>query len=154
LSFEERIKDLGLHLPRIPEPVASYVPAVLAGDIIYVSGQLPLIEGKIRLQGKLGDEITVEEGREAAKICTLNCLASAKSVIGSLDNIERVVKVTGFIACAPGFSQQPQVLNGASNILIEIFGDVGRHSRSAVGVSSLPLNAPVEVEMILKIRSG
>jgi len=151
VSFEKRIKELGLQLPVPPKPVAAYVPAVLCDGYVYVSGQLPIVDGKLKYHGKVGSDVTKDQGYEAARICALNCLAAARSVIGSLDEVTRVVKVTGYVASAPGFSGQPQVINGASELLEQVFGEAGRHSRAAVGVSELPMNAPVEVEMILKI---
>ncbi|HHY39302.1 MAG TPA: RidA family protein [Clostridia bacterium] len=152
MSFEERIKELGLRLPMPPKPVAAYVPAMLCDGHVYVSGQLPIVDGKLKYCGKVGSDVTQEQGYEAARICALNCLAAARSVIGSLDEVTKVIKVTGYVASAPGFNGQPQVINGASELLEKIFGNTGRHSRAAVGVSELPMNAPVEVEMILKVR--
>lgn len=142
--------ELGLRLLEPPRPVASYLPAVLSDGYVYVSGQLPFVKGQLTYTGKVGKEVALEQAYEAAGVCALNCLAAAKAVLGSLDRVERVVKVTGYVASAPGFNRQPQVVNGASDLLVKIFGEAGRHSRAAVGVFELPLDAPVEVEMILK----
>jgi enamine deaminase RidA (YjgF/YER057c/UK114 family) len=152
MSFEKRLEELAISIPPVPRPVAAYVPVVRAGRYVYTSGQLPLIDGLVKYQGKVGRDLTVEEGYLAARICALNCLGAVRSLLESLDPIERIVKVTGFVNSAEGFNQQPQVLNGASELLEDIFGGEGRHVRSAVGVGELPLNAAVEVEMIVQIR--
>ncbi|NLC37886.1 MAG: RidA family protein, partial [Clostridia bacterium] len=133
-------------------PVAVYAPGVQVGNFIYTSGQIPLVNGELKFKGKVGKELTMEEGYEAAKICALNCLGVAKSLLGSLDKIERIVKVTGFVNSAPGFTSQPKVIDGASELLGEIFGEKGRHARSAVGVAELPVDAAVEVEMIIQVK--
>lgn len=151
MSYEARLKDLGLQLPPPPQPVATYIPAVRAGDLLFLSGVLPMRDGQLAFSGKLGRELTVEEGMEAAKLCLLNALAIAKQELGSLDRISRVVKVVGHVASAEGFVQQPQVLNGASDLLVAVFGDSGRHARVAVGAAELPRRAPVEIEVILSI---
>jgi len=151
LNPEEKLKAMGLAVPAAPPPVAAYVPAVRSGDHIYTSGQLPFVEGALKFKGKLGRELEVAQGYEAARICALNCLGAIKAVTGDLGRIERVIKVTGFVNSACGFEEQPAVLNGASLLLLELFGEAGRHSRSAVGVAELPLGAPVEVEMIVRI---
>lgn len=148
---EERLRELGLELPQIPVPVAAYVPGVCSDGIIYTSGQLPTVKGEVRT-GKLGADMDVEDGYEAARICALNCLAVVKSLAGSLDRVERVLKVTGFVNSTPEFSAQPKVVNGASELLQQVFGDRGVHSRSAVGVSSLPLGACCEVELTVKLK--
>lgn len=150
--FEAKLKELGLALPRVPSPVASYVPAVLTDKYIYTSGQLPFVGGELKYRGKLGEEITEAQGCEAARLCAINCLSAVRELAGSLDNVERIVKVTGFVSSAPGFVNQPKVINGASELLGEIFGEAGRHARAAVGVSELPLGAAVEVEMVVKIK--
>ncbi len=143
---------MGLVLPAAPAPVANYVPAVLAGSLLFVSGQISKTASGEIIAGKLGGGVDVGRGREAARACALNILAQAKAALGSLDRIERVVKLTGFVASAPGFTDQPQVVNGCSDLLVEVLGERGRHSRSAVGVAALPLDAAVEVEAIFAIR--
>ena len=151
MKIDERLKELGIALPKVAKPVASYTPAVLSGNYVFVSGQLPMVEGKLKAEGRVGREVTVDEARECARISALNCLAAVKDVAGSLDKIRRIVRVTGFVACGEDFKDHPRVINGASDLLIEIFGDAGIHARSAVGSNSLPLGAPVEVEMIVEI---
>ncbi|GAW93002.1 RidA family protein [Calderihabitans maritimus] len=152
MSYEEKLREMGLSLPEAPAPVAAYVPAVLVDGYVYTSGQLPFVNGLLKYKGKVGRELTEEQGYEAARICALNCLSVIRSVVGTLDKIDRVVKVTGFVSSAPGFNRQPQVVNGASELLGKVFGEAGRHARSAVGVAELPLDAPVEIEMIVKLR--
>lgn len=152
-AVEEKIASLGLTLPAVAAPLASYVPAVQTGSYVYTAGQLPLVEGKLGVTGKVGAEVTQEEARELARICALNALAAVKSVVGDLDRIVRVVKVVGFVASAPDFTAQPGVVNGASELLGEVLGDKGVHARSAVGVAVLPLDAPVEVEIQVEIAS-
>ena len=151
-THTERLAALGLTLPPVTAPVAAYVPAVQTGSYIYVSGQVPVADGKLAGTGKVGAEVSTEEAAQMARTCALNGLAAAASVAGGLGGIRRIVKVVGFVASAPGFSGQPQVINGASELLIEVFGEDGRHARSAIGVAELPLNAPVEVEMIVEVR--
>ena len=151
-NYEEKIKDLGLEIPETPEPVGSYIPARRAGDLIFCSGQGPLKEGEFIHLGKVGSDLTVEEGYEAAKVCVINCLAAVKSEIGSLNEVDKVVKVRGFVSSAPGFGKQPDVVNGASDLLQEIFGENGRHARAALGTSDLPGDIPVEVEMVVSVR--
>jgi enamine deaminase RidA (YjgF/YER057c/UK114 family) len=146
----ENLRDLGLELPPVPEPAASYIPATRSGSLIFTAGQLPLREGELLTTGRVGEAVTAEVATEAARLCALNALAAAASVAGGLDNIRRVVKVTGFVASAQGFNSQPAVLNGASDLLGAVFGDDGLHARSAVGVAELPLGAPVEVEIIVE----
>lgn len=150
--YEAKLVSMGIKLPPVPKPVAAYVPAIKADQYIYTSGQLPMVEGKLAYKGKLGSELTEDQGYAAAKVCAVNCLSAIRDIAGSLDNIERIVKVTGFVNSAPGFSNQPGVMNGASELLSEIFGEAGNHARSAVGVSELPLGAAVEVELIVKIK--
>ena len=152
-SPAERLAALGLTLPSVAVPVAAYVPAVRTGGFVYTSGQLPTVDGKLPAVGKVGAEVSAADAAGMARTCALNALAAAASAAGGLDAIGRIVKVTGFVASAPGFSGQPQVVNGASELLIEVFGEDGRHARSAVGVAELPLNAPVEVELIAELRS-
>ncbi|MCW4352701.1 RidA family protein [Hoyosella sp. YIM 151337] len=148
----DRLSDLGLTLPPVVPPVAAYVPAVQAGEFVYTSGQLPLVAGELPATGKVGGAVTPEQAKEMARICALNALAAVDAVVG-LDAVERIVKVVGFVASAPDFTGQPQVINGASELLGEVFGDAGKHARSAVGVAELPLDAPVEVEMIVQVRT-
>jgi enamine deaminase RidA (YjgF/YER057c/UK114 family) len=147
----ERLAALGLTLPPVTAPVAAYVPAVRSGGYVYVSGQVPVADGKLTATGKVGGEVSASDAAGMARTCALNALAAAASVAGGLDKIRRIVKVTGFVASAPGFSGQPQVVNGASELFLEVFGEQGKHARSAVGVAELPLNAPVEVELIAEI---
>ncbi len=151
-SPAERLAELGLMLPPVVAPVAAYVPAVRTGRFVYTSGQLPMVDGKLPAVGKVGADVSGTDAADMARTCALNALAAAASAAGGLDAIARIVKVTGFVASAPGFSGQPQVVNGASELLLEVFGENGRHARSAVGVAELPLNAPVEVELIAEIR--
>lgn len=148
----ERLAALGLTLPPVAAPVAAYVPAVRTGRYVYTSGQLPTVDGKLPAVGKVGDEVSAQEAAGMARTCALNALAAAASAAGGLEAIRRIVKVTGFVASAPGFGGQAQVINGASELLIEVFGEDGKHSRSAIGVAELPLNAPVEVELIAEVR--
>ena len=146
---ESRLRELGLKLPDVPAPAGAYIPATRAGDLIFTAGQLPFEAGELHLTGKVGDAVSVEEAREAARLCALNALAAAAAQTSGLDGISRIAKVTGFVASAPGFNGQPQVLNGASEFLGDVFGDDGLHARSAVGVAELPMDAPVEVELIV-----
>ena len=152
MSFDAKAKELGLEIPEAPKPVAAYVPGVLVDDFIYTSGQIPFVNGELKYKGKIGGEVSEEDGYEAAKICVINCLGVIKSLVGSLDKVENVVKVTGFVNSAKGFTNQPKIINGASELLGKIFGEVGQHARSAVGVSELPVDAAVEVEMIVKVK--
>ena len=148
----ERLAELRLTLPPVAAPGGAYVPAVRSGAFVYTSGQLPTVDGKLPAVGKVGGEVSVSDAAGLARTCALNALAAAASQAGGLDGIRRIVKVTGFVASAPGFGGQPQVVNGASELLIEVFGEDGRHARSAVGVAELPLNSPVEVELIAEVR--
>ncbi len=148
---EQRLHELGLTLPAVTTPLAAYVPAVRSGNLIFTAGQVPLAEGQLLATGKVGDQVSATEGAALARTCALNALAAAVSVAGSLSAIKRIVKVTGFVASAPGFTGQPQVINGASELLLEVFGEAGRHARSAVGMAVLPLDAPVEVELIAEV---
>ena len=145
----DRLAELGLELPVVAAPVAAYVPAVVQGNLVYTSGQLPFVDGSLPATGKVGAVVSAEDAQSYARISALNALAAAESVIGSLDRVTQVVKVTGFVASDPEFTGQPAVINGASTLLGEIFGDAGIHARSAVGVAVLPMDAPVEVELIL-----
>ncbi len=150
--YEDKLKEMGITLPVAPKPLAAYVPAVLSDKYIYTSGQIPIVDGELRYKGKVGSELTEAQGYEAAKICAINCLSAVKELVGSLDNIERIVKVNGFVNSAPGFVSQPKVINGASELFSRVFGEAGRHARAAVGVNELPMNAAVEVEIIAKIK--
>lgn len=146
-----RLKELGLELPPVATPVAAYVPAVRTGNYVYTSGQLPMVAGQLQATGLVGDAVTADDAKALARTCALNALAAVDGLVG-LDNVVRVVKVVGFVASAAGFTAQPGVINGASELLGEVFGDAGRHARSAVGVAVLPLGAPVEVELIVEVR--
>jgi enamine deaminase RidA (YjgF/YER057c/UK114 family) len=150
---EERLAELGLTVPAVTAPLAAYVPAVRNGDLVWTSGQLPMVDGSLAATGKVGAEIDPDAAADLARICALNAIAAVKSLLGDLDAVERVVKVVGFVASAPGFTGQPGVINGASSLLGDAFGDAGRHARSAVGVAVLPLDAPVEVELVVAVRS-
>jgi enamine deaminase RidA (YjgF/YER057c/UK114 family) len=149
-----RLAARGLVLPEVAAPLAAYVPAVLTGSYVYTSGQLPMSGGKLLATGKVGAEVSAEEAAELAATCALNAVAAAASVAGGLDGIRRIVKVTGFVASSPEFTGQAQVINGASELLLDVFGDAGRHARSAVGMAVLPLNAPVEVELIAEVAGS
>jgi enamine deaminase RidA (YjgF/YER057c/UK114 family) len=150
VSANQRISDLGIVLPQVATPAGAYVPAVMSGNLVFTAGQIPLVEGKLAATGKVGKDLSAEQAREIARICALNAVAAVKSVLGDLDRVKKIVKVVGFVASAPDFSQQPAVVNGASELLEQIFGDKGIHARSAVGVAVLPLDAPVEVELIVE----
>jgi enamine deaminase RidA (YjgF/YER057c/UK114 family) len=150
-SPEERLAALGLTLPPVPPPAAAYVPALRTGNYVYVSGQLPTIEGKLQGTGKVGGEVSPEEGARLARLCALNALAAAAGAAGGLSRIKRIVKVLGFVASVPEFTGQPLVINGASELLQDVFGENGKHARSAVGVAVLPLDTPVEVELIAEV---
>jgi enamine deaminase RidA (YjgF/YER057c/UK114 family) len=149
---EDKLRQMGIELPAAPTPLAAYIPAVKAGDFAYTSGQIPLVKGELKYKGKVGAELTEADGYQAARVCAINCLSALKGVIGDLDNIERIVKVVGFVNSAPGFAAQPKVINGASELFGEVFGDAGKHARSAVGVSELPIDSAVEVEVIVKLK--
>lgn len=149
-----RLRDLGYELPDVPDPAGSYVPATRSGNLIFTAGQVPFRNGEILRTGKVGDQVSVEEASEDARVCALNALAAAAAQAGGLDNIRRIVKVGGFVASAQGFDAQPVVLNGASDFLGEVFGDAGLHARTAVGVAELPLGAPVEVELVVEVEEG
>jgi enamine deaminase RidA (YjgF/YER057c/UK114 family) len=153
VSVVEKLSALGLTLPTAAAPVAAYVPAVKSGNLIFTAGQLPVVDGKLVKEGKVGSDVTAEAAKELAQICALNALA-AISLVADLEQVERVIRVGGFVNCAPGFIAIPGVVNGASELLIKIFGDVnGKHARTAVGVAELPLNAPVEVELIVQLKN-
>ncbi|MEU1392669.1 MULTISPECIES: RidA family protein [unclassified Nonomuraea] len=151
MTPEERIAELGHELPQPVTPLAAYVPTARTGDLVYTSGQVPMLEGKLHQTGKLGIDLGVDEGKAQARICVLNALAALKAELGELSRVRRIVKVVVFVASAPSFTEQPQVANGASDFLAEVFGEAGKHARSAVGVAALPLDAPVEVELIAEV---
>lgn len=153
MSWLARLTELGIELPDVVAPLAAYVPAVRTGNLVYTSGQLPMKAGELPHIGKLGAQVSPEEGHALARICALNALAAVDALVG-LDAVARVVKVVGFVASAPNFNGQPAVVNGASELLGEVFGDAGKHARSAVGVSELPLDAPVEVELIVELKAA
>ncbi len=150
-KVEEKLNELGIDLPPAPTPLGAYKPAVVTGNLIFISGQLPLVEGRLVASGKLGAEVSVEQGIEAARVACLNAIAIIKSEIGELDRVTRIVKLNGSVASTPGFNDQAQVLNGASNLCFDIFGERGIHARAAVGVAELPLDSPVELEVIAEI---
>ncbi len=147
-----RLAELDIELPEVSAPLAAYVPAVRTGNLVYTAGQLPIAAGKLRITGKVGAEVSADEAKRLARQCALNALAAVDALVG-IDSVVRVVKVVGFVASAPGFGGQPGVINGASELFGEVFGEAGAHARSAVGVSELPLDAPVEVEVILEVRA-
>ena len=151
MGVDQRLTELGLELPPAPAPVASYVPVVVARGLAFVAGQVAISEGKLLWSGKLGREVGVEQGAEAARRCALQALSALRAELGSLDRVLRIVKVSVFVASAEGFTEQPKVANGASDLLVEVFGEAGRHARAAVGVPELPLGAPVEVEVVAEV---
>jgi enamine deaminase RidA (YjgF/YER057c/UK114 family) len=151
MSVEAKLRELGLDLPPTPRPAANYVGAVQTGNLLFISGHGPSKDGKFMCIGKIGKDLSVEQGYEAARLVALNCLASAKAVLGDLDRIKRVVKILGMVNCTEDFGEQPQVINGASDLLVHLFGDAGRHARSAVGMQSLPFSMAVEIEMIFEV---
>jgi enamine deaminase RidA (YjgF/YER057c/UK114 family) len=152
MPFEAKLKELGITLPPAPKPIAAYIPAVRSGNLLYLSGVIPIVDGKMTYIGKLGKEVPVEDGYEAARIALLNALAIIKGEVGSLDQIERIIKLTGYVASSPGFTQQPAVINGASDLLLKIFGEKGLHSRVSVGAAELPLGAPVELDLLVELK--
>jgi enamine deaminase RidA (YjgF/YER057c/UK114 family) len=149
---EDRLAELGIALPPPPAAVAAYVPTVISGNHLYVSGQVPIVDGKIATTGRVGDELDEAQGADAARVCAINVLAQVKGALGDLSRVVRVVKLTGFVASEPGFGNQPEVVNGASELFLDVFGDAGRHARSAVGVAALPRNVPVEVDAIVEFE--
>jgi enamine deaminase RidA (YjgF/YER057c/UK114 family) len=151
MKAEQRIRDLGIELPEPPEPVAAYIPWVVAGSLVFVSGQIPSREGGLPRKGVVGKDVTLEQAVEEARWCAINVLAQLRGAAGSLDQIERIVRLGVFVASAPDFTSQPAVANGASELMMEVFGEEGKHARAAVGVASLPLNAPVEVDAIAEL---
>ncbi len=151
--IEQKIAELGIEIPEAPAPLAAYIPAVVMGNMILTAGQLPLQNGQLLFEGKVGTNVSLEEAVKAAEACAINCLSVIKAETGSLDKINRIVKVTVFVNSSDGFIKQPQVANGASEFLVKIFGEKGKHVRSAVGVNELPMNAPVEIEMMAEIEN-
>jgi enamine deaminase RidA (YjgF/YER057c/UK114 family) len=148
---EDRLRDLGYELPAVPHPAGSYVPATCAGTLLFTAGQLPFKDGQLPYTGKVGAEVSVEEAKEAARLCVLNALAAVKAEVGTLESARRIARVTGYVASAAGFNDQPEVMNGASDLLGRLFGEKGLHARTAVGVAELPFDAPVEVELIVDL---
>lgn len=153
IKVEQKLKELGIEIPKVTAPLGSYKPAVISGNLIFVSGQLPLKDGTLLLKGKVGAEVSIEDGIEAARVAAINSVSVMKNELGNLNRITRVIKVTGYVSSAPGFDMQAKVINGASDLFYEIFGEIGRHARAAVGVYELPLGAPVEIEVIAEISS-
>jgi len=151
VSVADRLVELGIDIPAVVPPVAAYVPAVVTGRYVYTSGQLPMRDGEMIATGLVGADVAPDLAKECARQCAINALAAAQSVVGNLNRVTRVVKVVGFVASADGFTGQPAVINGASELLLDVFGEAGRHARSAVGVAALPINAPVEVEIIFEV---
>jgi enamine deaminase RidA (YjgF/YER057c/UK114 family) len=151
-EVEDRLKSLGMVLPEVPAPLAAYIPAKKTGQVIFTAGQLPLLNGELICKGLLGQDVDVEQAYQAARICTLNALAAIKGVVKDLDQVVQVIRVVGYVASTSNFTQQPAIVNGASELLLEIFGEVGKHARSAVGVASLPLNASVEIELTVEVK--
>jgi enamine deaminase RidA (YjgF/YER057c/UK114 family) len=149
--IEERLAELGIELPPAPAPVASYVPVAVAGDLAFVAGQVPIEDGQVMLSGRLGDEVGIEQGLAAARRCALQAVSALRDALGSLDRVAQIPQVTVYVASVPGFTDQPRVANGASDVLVEIFGEAGKHARAAVGVVELPLGAPVEVAVTARV---
>jgi len=152
MGAEARLAELGLKLPEQPKPVANYVPTVKVGNLLFVSGHGPYDDGNIKTEGKLGRDLTVDEGYQVARTVTMNCLASIRVELGSLDRVKRFVKLLGMVNCTEDFREQPKVINGCSDLLVELFGEAGKHARSAVGMQALPFGIPVEIEMILEVE--
>ncbi len=152
MSFEDKINELGYELKEPPKPLASYIPVTRSGKLVFTAGQIPINEGNLKFTGKVGKDLSLEEGIKAAELCAVNCLNVIKSEIGSLDNIEKIVKVTVFVNSSEGFTDQPKVANGASDFLVKVFGEKGKHVRSAVGVNELPIDSAVEIEMIVEVK--
>ena len=151
-KVESRINELNISLPEAPKPVAAYIPAKQTGKLVFTAGQLPMVNGELFSKGLLGQDVEIDDAKKAARICTLNALAAIKGVIGDLDRIKQIVRVVGYVASVPTFTQQPAVVNGASELLLEIFGEAGKHARSAVGMAVLPLNASVEIELTVEVE--
>lgn len=154
MSVDERVRSMGIAIPVLPPPVASYVPAVRVGDLVFASGQTPTVDGTLTIQGKVGTDVSLEEAQHAARLAALNCLAEVHGLLGTLDTVVQVVKVTGYVASAPGFGDQPKVVDGASKLFEDIFGDAGRHARAAIGVAELPGGAPVEIDVVVAVTGA
>ncbi len=153
MSIEDKLKSMGLELPPAPSPAANYVPFAQEGNLLFIAGQVPrAADGSLPLLGKVGRDLTEQQGYEAARLCALNCLAQVKAALGSLDRVKRILRIGGFVNCAEGFSNQPEVINGASDLVVELFGEAGRHARAAVGNISLPRNVATEVEMTVAVK--
>jgi enamine deaminase RidA (YjgF/YER057c/UK114 family) len=152
MSAEQRLSDLGIDLPQPPAPAGLYAPARQTGPLLYISGQLPTVDGRLQSQGKLGETVSIDEGANLARICTINALAIVRQHLGTLDRVVQVVRIAGYVASGPGFIEHPRVINGASQLLIDVFGEAGRHARIAVGMAELPGGAPVEVEYLFEVR--
>jgi len=152
MAIADRLTELGLELPPVAAPAGAYVPAVVVGDLVWTAGQLPFVDGTLARTGLLGQDVSVEDAADLAGVAVLNALAAVASVLDGLDRVTQVVKMVGFVASAPGFTEQPRVINGASQVLVDVFGEHGRHARSAVGVAALPLGSPVEVELVVQFR--
>ena len=152
MTVEDKLRQMGVELPDPPKPVASYVPCVRTGNLLFVSGQVPREKGVLKYSGQVGGERSLDDGYQAARICALNALSAVKQAVGSLENIRRIVKLTGYVASAKGFTDQPKVVDGASTLLVELFGERGQHARAAVGVNELPLGSAVELEMIVEVE--
>ena len=150
MSVTARLAELGITIPQVAKPVASYVPATTTGNLVFTAGQLPFVDGQLPATGKVGDEVSAEDAKDLARIAVLNAIAAVETAIGSVDRVTRIVKLVVFVASTPGFTGHPAVANGASDTLVDIFGDAGRHARSAVGVAALPLDAPVELELVVE----
>jgi len=151
--IKERLKDLGISIPNAPKPAGSYVPVVLTGKLAFVSGQIPIKDGQVVYQGKVGDTQSIGDAQEAAKLCVINGLAQIEAYCGTLDNLEKIIKISGFVNSTKDFTEHPKVINAASDLLMKIFDEKGRHSRIAIGVSSLPLNATIEIDMVVEITN-
>lgn len=154
MSVDQRLAQLKIVLPAPPTPVATYIPACRAGDLLFVSGVLPSQQGQILVRGKLGREVSVQQGYQAARLALLNGLAIVRQELGSLDRVKRIVRIVGYVASAEGFTEQPAVVNGASDCLVQVFGDIGKHARLALGAAELPLGAPIELELIVQVSEG
>ncbi len=152
MEVESKMRELGIEVPEAPKPLGAYIPAIVVGPLVFVSGEKATVGGRLEFKGKVGKDLSLEEGYEAARICGINCLAALKSVVEDLDDVERIVKVVGYVNSGEGFNQQPKVVNGASELLLQIFGERGQHARVAVGVNELPDDSPVEVSMIVKLK--
>ncbi|MEE8516453.1 MAG: RidA family protein [Alphaproteobacteria bacterium] len=150
-DIESRLAELGIILPEVPAPVANYVPFVIAGPLVFISGQITMWDGELKFLGKVGADLTLEQGQDAARLCAINLLAQAKAAAGSLERIKRCVKLTGFVNADPGFTDHPKVINGASDLMVVVLGDNGRHARAAVGVNSLPMGVAVEVDGVFEL---